>query len=461
MNYRQLSSHLNQCLTRFRQTRISVSLRIADIALKEVCSHIPKPWLFMAGLLPLSGIVAAVAVTGHGEEQVKVERIVERLPLPKFKSTPDTVSYWREEPVLPGDSVSQLLIRLGVDKKEANSFMHNSPISADLLRLRAGSTVSVKTNSAGQLFAMQFLNDDDNGETQLVAIEQVNGKWQASSDDVDSQTLSTIRAVRITTSATGALAQAGVPVEVRAQLNEIFSERLDINQLKEGDGIRLVYETFMYNGKRLATGNVLAAEIERAGQHYDAYYYAHDGLNGAYYNAAGEPLKQGFNQEPVAGARISSPFGIRMHPILRTIKMHSGIDYAVRHGTPIVSPADGVVSFVGPKGGYGNAVMITHGNAIQTLYGHMSDFKYGLQAGRAVKAGDLIGYVGSTGRSTGPHLHFEVRRDGYAVDPASTALPSHKLNKTELADYRMKSALLVSNIALLRQIPATSVAQLD
>lgn len=133
----------------------------------------------------------------------------------------------------------------------------------------------------------------------------------------------------------------------------------------------------------------------------------------------GAPLKQGFSQEPVAGARISSPFGLRMHPILRTVKMHSGIDYAVRQGTPIVSPADGVVTFVGGKGGYGNAVMVRHGNELESLYAHMSDFKYGLREGQAVKAGDLIGYVGSTGRSTGPHLHFELRRDGYAVDPAS------------------------------------------
>ena len=461
MDYRQFTSLYHRGLARFKQSRVGVSLRIADITLRDACTQIPKSWLFMAGLLPLSGIVAAVALTDNTDEQIKIVRVVERLPLPQYKATPNNVSYWREEPVIPGDSVSQLLVRLGVDSKEANSFMHNSPIAADLLRLRAGSTVSVKTNSTGQLFAMQFLNDDDNGETVLVAIEKVNGKWQASSDEVNTQTMSTVRAVRITTSATGALAQAGVPVEVRAQLNEIFSERVDLGQLTQGDGIRLVYETFFYNGTRLATGNVLAAEIEHAGQRYVAYYYAPDGLNGAYYDALGEPLKQGFSQEPVAGARISSSFGLRMHPILRTVKMHSGIDYAVRQGTPIVSPADGVVSFVGGKGGYGNAVMIRHNNELESLYGHMSDFKYGLHEGQVIKAGDLIGYVGSTGRSTGPHLHFELRRDGYPVDPASAALPSHKLNKSELAQYHQKSAAMVSNLALLRQIPATSVAQLD
>lgn len=423
-----------------------------------------RSWIAVIALLPVSSIVTAALTINTDHDNLKKQKIIKKLILtfPK-KSELSSNPYWRDEIIQEGDSVTTILMRLGVGSKSANSFMHNNPINPDLLQLRAGSTISIKTNNQGRLFAVQFLNADDNGETVLVAIEEKNGKWQTSGDPVDAEIISTIKSIKITSSATGALARANVPVEIRAQISEIFSSQFEMDFLREGDNIRVIYETYLYNGSALTTGNILAAEIEHMGKFYTAYYYAPGGDEeaGIYYDNRGTPLSEGFNRQPVANYRLSSRFGLRMHPILKTVKLHSGIDYAAPTGTPIVAPADGIISAVETQNGYGKMVKINHGKKLETLYGHMSAFKHKLQVGQLVKAGDLIGYVGSTGRTTGPHLHFEVRREGYAVDPASTALPTQKLNKAELITFRKKTTILMENIALLRQIPVTIASSLD
>jgi murein DD-endopeptidase MepM/ murein hydrolase activator NlpD len=167
--------------------------------------------------------------------------------------------------------------------------------------------------------------------------------------------------------------------------------------------------------------------------------------------------KLGFSNQPVDFARISSPYGVRFHPVLRTVKMHTGIDYAAPSGTPIKAPADGEIVFKGWKGGYGNTVMLQHSNGVETLYAHMSAFS---PAGGKVRAGEIIGYVGSTGRSTGPHLHYEARLNGQPVNPATVALPTPKLSQTEMAEFRRQQQDASNTLAAVRNLPVT-VAQLD
>ena len=176
----------------------------------------------------------------------------------------------------------------------------------------------------------------------------------------------------------------------------------------------------------MGTGNILAAEIVKGGKSYQAYYYSQgkgDEESGSYYDQSGKSLqqKEGFNIEPVVYTRISSPFGYRVHPVLHTVRMHTGIDYAAPSGTPIKATADGVITFKGWKGGYGNTVMIRHSNGVETLYGHMSAFT---PAQGTVRAGEVIGFVGTTGRSTGPHLHYEARVNSQPVNPTTVALPT-------------------------------------
>lgn len=424
----------------------------------------PMTWLGAAASLPFMGALTALAIT---QEQTLpqpaaplAQQVTEQLTLPALPTTQASgLRYWRDEAVQRGDTIARLLNRLGVDDGEATRFIHASPLSRDLLKLRTGATLSVELNDQGELFGLRFLNDDENGEKVLVVIEKNGDQWQASADAPEMQTVQTVRSVLVKTSATGALAQARVPVEVRTGLSEIFADQFPLTELRAGDKISLVYETLQYKGTPLASGNILGAEIVRSGKVYQAFYFEHDSESGAYYDADGKPLKKGFTMQPVA-ARISSGFGMRLHPILRSLRMHEGVDYAAASGTPIAAPSDATVATVAQQSGYGNVVVLKHSNKLSTLYAHMSAFQPGLRAGAKVKAGDIIGFVGSTGRSTGPHLHMEVLIDGQPVDPATTALPVPGLTPSQRLAFRQGSVKLAANLQLLRDIPV-SVAQLD
>lgn len=421
----------------------------------------PVRWSLLGILLPVSGVMTAYAVTEPLPQPslYQAERITEELPAVYVDSSAYQGSYWAEEAVEPGDTLTEVLTRLGVPQASIKTVLAKSPIDSKLKQLRAGQSVSVRLDSSGDVTDIQFFNDDDNGERNLVAIEKVNGKWQASASAVEMETMPSLRSVIVRTSARGAMAQAAIPVEIREALSEIFSNEFDLNSLQSGDTIRLLYNSMYFRGQEMATGDILAAEIVKNGKTYQAYYFAQDDdQGGSYYDQNGKSLaKGGFSTQPVAFTRISSPYGVRVHPVLRTVKMHTGIDYAAASGTPIKAPADGTVTFKGWKGGYGNTITLQHSNGVETLYGHMSAFA---PVSGSVRAGDIIGYVGSTGRSTGPHLHYEARLNGQPVNPATVALPTPKLSQTEMAEFRRQQQDASNTLAAVRNLPVT-VAQLD
>ena len=419
-------------------------------------------WTAVPIAMALFGSVTAFAVNDAKEtHKPEFTKVVERLAKPKLQQQPLVESYWREEQVAEGENFNSFLMRLGISDTEVHNLLAQKSFSPDLVKLRANQMVSIQADNKGGLSAIQFFSDDDDGEKILLALEKVNGNWQASANEVETVTMPTLRAVNVVTSARGALAQARVPVEIREAISEIFSDKFALDDLKEGDTVRVLYESHNFRGQEVSTGNIMALEIGKAGRLYQAYYFDHGDNTGAYYDHRGKALSKGeFAKIPVNATRVSSPYGTRYHPILKTYRMHSGIDYAAPTGTPIMAPADGVVSFAGVKGGYGNAIMLNHRKGMETLYGHMSAFVSGVIAGKSVKAGDVIGFVGSTGRSTGPHLHYEVRINGQIVDPSTVALPARTLSNTELAAFKGRVKSSDQKIASIRGLPVM-VAQLD
>ena len=419
-------------------------------------------WTAVPVAMALFGSVTAFAVNDAKEtHKPEFTKVVERLAKPKLQQQPLVDSYWREEQVAEGENFNSFLNRLGISDTEVHNLLAQKSFSPDLVKLRANQMVSIQADNKGGLSAIQFFSDDDDGEKILLALEKVNGTWQASANEVETVTLPTLRAVNVVTSARGALAQARVPVEIREAISEIFNDRFELDDLKEGDTVRVLYESHYFRGQEVSTGNIMALEVGKSGRLYQAYYFDHGDNTGAYYDHRGKALSKGeFAKIPVNATRVSSPYGTRYHPILKTYRMHSGIDYAAPTGTPIMAPADGVVSFAGVKGGYGNAIMLNHRKGMETLYGHMSAFVSGVSAGKSVKAGDVIGFVGSTGRSTGPHLHYEVRINGQIVDPSTVALPARTLNNTELAAFKGRVKSADQKIAAIRGLPVM-VAQLD
>ena len=340
----------------------------------------PIRWSLLGILLPVSGAMTAYAVTEPVPEYqgFKVERVSEELPAVYIETGNFQSSYWAQEVVQQGDSLADVLTRMGVPQTDIKQIMAKNSAERDMQHLRANQSVNIRIDASGQVTDVQFFTDEEL-ERNLVALEKVKGKWQASTSEVDMKTMPTLRSVVVRTSARGAMAQAEIPVEIRESLSEIFSDVLSLEDLKEGDVIRLLYDSMYFRGQQMGTGNILAAEIVKGGKSYQAYYYSQgkgDEESGSYYDQSGKSLQQkaGFNIEPVVYTRISSPFGYRVHPVLHTVRMHTGIDYAAPSGTPIKATADGVITFKGWKGGYGNTVMIRHSNGVETLYGHMSAF---------------------------------------------------------------------------------------
>lgn len=416
----------------------------------------------LGALIPASSIVAHAVTSAEQkspELYLKTERVVENLPPLKIDARDGFgATYWTEEAVRSGDTLYGVLNRLGVSDTEIANMLEGVKMDSDLQQLRAGQTVSIRIGHDGLATDLQFFNDDDNGERHLVAIEKKDGKWQASSSMPIMETIPTLRSVVVKTSAGGAMSQAGIGVSVRQALRDIFSEQVDIDKLKKGDQIHLLYNVMYYRGQEMAAGDILGAEIVSGDKTYRAYYYDLGDAGGSYLDENGEVLKHSdtFSILPVEYTRISSPYGMRVHPILKTLRMHTGIDYAAPMGTPVVATANGTIIFKGWKGGYGHTVMVRHSNGVDTLYGHLSAFT---PATGRVKAGEVIGFVGSSGRSTGPHLHYEARINDEPVNPAIVALPSPTEDSIDMAEFAKQRSSAEEKLAMVRDLSVT-VAQL-
>lgn len=219
--------------------------------------------------------------------------------------------------------------------------------------------------------------------------------------------------------------RAGLSHSLTMDLANVFGYDIDFAQdIREGDEFEVIYEEHVVGNKQVGSGNILSARFTNRGKTYTAVRYTSKQGVTSYYNADGMSMRKAFIRTPVDFARISSKFSMgRRHPILNKIRAHKGVDYAAPRGTPIKAAGDGRVMLAGRRGGYGNTVIIQHGNSYRTLYGHMQGFAKGIRNGVSVKQGQIIGYIGTTGLSTGPHLHYEFQVNGRHVDPLSQKLP--------------------------------------
>ena len=222
--------------------------------------------------------------------------------------------------------------------------------------------------------------------------------------------------------------KAGIPEQILIELAGIFGWDIDFAlDIRGGDSFSLIYEEVFLDGEKIGNGNILIARFNNQGRELTAVRYEDDKGNANYYTPQGQSMRKEFLRNPIDFFRISSRFNLRRkHPILNTIRAHKGTDYAAPTGTPIKAAGDGKVTFAGRKGGYGNTIIIQHGTRYETLYAHLSKFHRSTRRGRTVKQGQIIGYVGSTGRSTGPHLHYEFRVDGVHRDSLRVKLPKAK-----------------------------------
>ncbi|MDC3087768.1 peptidoglycan DD-metalloendopeptidase family protein [Candidatus Pelagibacter sp.] len=221
-----------------------------------------------------------------------------------------------------------------------------------------------------------------------------------------------------------------IPANVIIEFARIYGFQVDFQRdIRRRDSFQILFEVFKDdNGKVIETGEILFANLKLSGINNSLYFFNNEGSKG-HYDKSGKSVKKALMKTPINGARLSSPFGMRKHPIDGFNKMHKGTDFAAPLGTPIMASGDGVIKKAGWCGGGGNCVVIKHNSTYQTVYAHMSKFARGIRNGVRVKQAQIIGYVGSTGKSTGPHLHYEVIVNGKKINSQKLKLPSGKILK--------------------------------
>ena len=221
-----------------------------------------------------------------------------------------------------------------------------------------------------------------------------------------------------------------IPASIIVEFARIYGFQVDFQRdIRKRDSFQIMYEVYVNDdGKTIETGNILFANLKLSGQDNSLYFFDKSGSEG-HYDKNGKSVKKALMKTPINGARLSSPFGMRKHPIDGFNKMHRGTDFAAPMGTPIMASGDGVIKKAGWCGGGGNCVVIKHNSTYQTVYAHMSKFAKGVRKGLRVKQAQIIGYVGSTGKSTGPHLHYEVIVNGKKINSQTLKLPSGKILK--------------------------------
>ena len=250
----------------------------------------------------------------------------------------------------------------------------------------------------------------------------------------------------------GSAESIGIPGGVMQSFINAYSYDVDFQRdIQAGDRFEVVYESMRdEKGHHVRSGNVLYAQLVLSGVQHRIYYYTDSSGQGAFYTDEGKSVKRALLKTPINGARVTSGYGMRMHPVLGYSKMHRGVDFAAPIGTPIYAAGDGRVAEAGRKGTYGNYLRIRHNGEYSTAYAHLNRFAAGLRPGSRVKQGQVVAYVGTTGRSTGPHLHFELIRGTAQINPSSVkTMSAGALSKREMVRFKRQQERLRQSMASL------------
>ncbi|MGX9558087.1 peptidoglycan DD-metalloendopeptidase family protein [Pseudomonas sp. CFBP 5750] len=362
-------------------------------------------------------------------------------PVAEEKKGPDH----REVIVAKGDTLSTLFEKVGLPSTSVHEILASDKQAKQFTQLQRGQKLEFELNPDGQL---------TNLHTKLSDLESItltkNDKGYVFNRVTAKPTVRSayVHGV-INSSLFQSAARAGLSHSLTMDMASVFGYDIDFAQdIRQGDEFDIIYEQKVVNGKSVGNGPILSARFTNRGKTYTAVRYTNKQGNSSYYTADGNSMRKAFIRTPVDFARISSKFSAgRKHPILNKIRAHKGVDYAAPRGTPIKAAGDGKVLLAGRRGGYGNTVIIQHGNTYRTLYGHMQGFAKGVKTGGTVKQGQVIGYIGTTGLSTGPHLHYEFQVNGVHVDPLGQKLPmADPIAKAERARFLAQSQPLMARM---------------
>ncbi len=360
--------------------------------------------------------------------------------------------------VRSGDTLMKALLRAGSQPRDADAAIHALQNLFDPRKLRAGQTLTVSLSPSDGDDVLQRLSIDIGPGRKVETGRIEDGGFAARAVEIPLERMLVHAGGQIESSLYVAAVEAGVPIPVLLELIRAFSFDVDFQrEIQRGDGFEVMFERFLDDsGKPVREGNVLYAAMTLSGSPLVIYRYtARDGFTD-YYNEEGHSIRKALLRTPIDGARLTSGFGTRKHPTLGYTKMHRGVDFGAKRGTPIMAAGDGVIEFAAWNGSYGKYVRIRHRGSYSTAYAHLDRIASGVQRTRRVKQGQIIGYVGSTGRSTGPHLHYEVLQAGKQINPLKVKLPTGaKLKGVALAAFQQSRQNIERQLAalpLVRQV---------
>lgn len=381
-----------------------------------------RQWAHASLFATLGALVAAIVPGFDSAMQtpVRAQTTSMALSLPRLELGRDPLSddRWQTVRLRKGQTLSEVFAELGIPYSQLERVMQHPKIKPALRRMRPGTELAFNLPADGTVRAMTITLDDEPLELEFTGTAL---RERTIPQEVTTRTV--VLSGNVGESLFASARKVGLGREQLRQLtDEMFKYDIDFDSdLDEDDRFSVVVDRTWKNGQLAETGPVLAAAFTIDGKLKSAFRHVRDGKP-EYFTSDGRSLRRPFIRMPISYARLSSGFGSRRHPVLGRMRMHKGVDYAARTGTPIMAAGDARVAFVGWKGGYGRTVILDHGGGRTTLYGHMSGFAR-IRPGQRISQGTVIGRVGSTGLATGPHLHYEFRLNGVHRNPLSMTMP--------------------------------------
>tara|TARA_B100000989_G_scaffold297505_1_gene283454 strand:- start:1420 stop:2718 length:1299 start_codon:yes stop_codon:yes gene_type:complete len=411
-------------------------------------------WLVIISVLSI--VIFTVYSSNKSEQNLKMSSSLENIYLQKTiseitNSLQPRFTYF-EYSSKPGDNFQVIIEKLNINKKERNEILLSIKKEKTLKVLRINQKFFFKLDNLASDKVTEFRIETDKKNEILFTKSSNNKTFNSKVIKKNFKKKLVYKETLISTSLYNNALQIGISPNIIIEFARLYGFQIDFQRdVWKNDSFQIIYEEFVSDDKKIVdTGNILFANLNLQNTDYQLYKYEFDKDKIDYFDENGKSVKKTLMKTPINGARLSSSYGKRKHPILGYTKMHLGTDFAAPKGTPIMASGDGKVTKAGWCGGGGNCVKIKHNTTYQTVYAHMSKFGRGIKKGARVKQGQIIGYVGSTGLSTGPHLHYEVIENGKKINSQKLKLPSGKIlrgdERKKFEVNKIKIDVLKSNL---------------
>ena len=344
--------------------------------------------------------------------------------------------------VVAGDSLQKILLKEKISKQEVSKIYQKIKGIIDLTKIRQGQTITIVFRTKQNKPSISRITFQvDELSTAYIYYRNKTDDYEVRLNQKNLEKVNFLAKGVIVNSLFASAQKIDVDAEVIVEFARIFGFEIDFQRdIRKNDEFQIFYERFEDDeGENFKNGNILFAYLKNSGREIKLYRYKDSKNNIGYFTPDGKSIEKALMKTPINGARLSSGFGFRKHPILGYNKLHQGTDFAARRGTPVMASGSGTIERASWFGAYGKYIRIRHNSTYKTAYAHLSKFGRNIKAGKKVRQGQITGYVGSTGRSTGPHLHYEVLVNNKRINSQRLKLPSgKKLSKNEMGNFNLE-----------------------